>query len=50
VGLCVNEGTELNDELLETHEIELLGLSLVEQLYVEVSHQVLDLIFICEEE
>lgn len=50
MGLGVDESAELNDELLETHEIKLLSLSLVEQLHVEISHQILDFVFICKKE
>ena len=50
VGFRVDDRTELEDKLLEPKEVELLRFPLVEQLYIDVSHQVLDFVLGGQEE
>jgi hypothetical protein len=50
MSLRVDDRTELEDKLLEPKEVEFLRFSLVEQLDIDVSHQVLDFVLGGQEE
>ena len=50
VSLSVSQCTKLDNKLLKAIEIQLLRLSFLEHLYIQVPHQVCHLVFVCKEE
>lgn len=50
MGFSVDQSTELDDELLESKEIQLLSLSFFQKLDIKISNKVLNFIFVSQKE